>query len=138
VFGGLDPGVAVKSPTVVLDELIAEMGDGSGPVERVIADWSGPEVSMAAAIQQGAPRVLAMSVIEELGRTWGATGDPSWVEGVVPGRDNDDDTELDYMFALYRRPRVYAYARLRGDTREPPSHVRMVLGVVRKLADHGD
>jgi hypothetical protein len=79
-----------------------------------------------------------MSVIEELGGTWGATGDPSWVEGVVPGRDDDDDTELDYMFALYRRPQVYAYARLRGDACEPPSHMRMILGVVRKPAGHGD
>jgi hypothetical protein len=129
----------LKGPTLVLDELIAEMGDASGPVERVIADWSAAEASIAvASIHQGAVRAFAAAVIEELGDTWGPTGDPSWVEGIVPGRDDDDDSELDYMFALYRRPRVYAYARLRGDTRDPPSGMRMILGVVRKPADHGD
>src|SRR5262245_30664591 len=115
------------------------MGNASGPVERVIADWSGIEVSAAVtSIHHGAPRVFSMSVTEELGETWGPTGDPSWVEGVVPGRDDDDDTEVDYMFALYRRPRIYAYARLRGDTGDPPSRMRMILGVVRKPANHGD
>lgn len=75
--------------------------------------------------------------MEELGQTWGATGDPTWVADLVPGY-GDEGPELDYMFALYRRPRVYAYARLRGDDEDPPAHMRLVLGVLRTPAEHGD
>jgi hypothetical protein len=81
---------------------------------------------------------MAMSVVEELGQSWGATGDPTWVDGLVPERGSEDGPEMDYMLALYRRPRIYAYARLRGDGGDPPGQMRMILGVIRKPADHGD
>lgn len=124
---------ASGSPTPILDELIHQLGARSGPLERVIAEWHGPAVGQAAtAIDRGAPRERAFEVIEELGRTWGATGDPSWVDGLVAGWPNVRDSgEIDYMFSLYRRPGVYAYARLRGDASEVVSYMKLVLGVVR-------
>jgi hypothetical protein len=123
--------------TDVLERLIRRMRDQSGPVEEVIGQWTGPEVEVAAASGLGARRVMAMAVVEELGSSWGASGDPTWVDGLVPGRD-DDGREVDYMFALYRRPQVYAYARLRGDSGDPPTFMRMILGVLRKPQDHRD
>jgi hypothetical protein len=123
--------------TDVLERLIAQMGDGTGPCEQVIGEWTGPEVAQAAAsVEEGAPRESAMAVVEELGDTWGATGDPTWAHGLVPGHGDDDGPETDYMFALYRRPRIYAYARLRGDSGYPPEWMRLIVGVVRKPADH--
>jgi hypothetical protein len=125
--------------TDVLERLIGQMGEQAGPVEEVIGEWRGPEVALAAtSTSEGAPRALAASVVKELGATWGATGDPAWVEGLVPGHGEDEGPELDYMFALYRRPRIYAYARLRGDSGDPPESMRMILGVIRKPQDHGD
>jgi hypothetical protein len=77
-------------------------------------------------------------VIQELAETWGPTGDPSWVDGLVPGRPDDDKApEGDFMFGLYRRPGIYAYARLRGQPRESPSSMRLIVGVLRKPPDHG-
>jgi hypothetical protein len=129
----------MSNATAVLEQLIQRMGDGSGPVERVIGQWSAEDVPLAAAaLPKGAPWAMAMSVVEELGESWGATGDPTWVDGLVPERGSEDGPEMDYMFALYRRPRIYAYARLRGDCGDPPGHMRMILGVIRKPADHGD
>jgi len=125
--------------TEILERLISRLGDESGPLEHFVAEWTGPDVVLAAkSIDGGAPREMAMSVVDELGESWGPTGDPTWVEGVVPGFGDDDGAELDYMLALYRRPRIYAYARLRGDAGDPPSKMRLILGVVRKPPDHGD
>jgi len=123
--------------TDALERLIRRMGNEAGPIEELVAEWSGPEVLLAASSgHEGAPRVAALSVVAEPCGTWGATGDPAWVDGLVPDRPHDDSRERDYMFALYRRPRIYAYARLRGD--DPPTRMRMVLGVIRKPDDHGD
>jgi hypothetical protein len=129
--------------TDLLEELIRRLGDDSGPVERVIGEWTGPEVGLAAdSVTGSAPRDFALSVVEELGKTWGATGDPTWVNGLVPGhgveQPTGDESEIDYMFSLYRRPRIYAYARLRGDSRHPPNQMRLILGVMKKPEDHGD
>jgi hypothetical protein len=123
--------------TDVLERLIQRMGSEPGPVEEVVGEWTGPEVEVAASSGRGAPRAMAMSVVDELGKTWGPTGDPSWVDKLVPGLD-DDGAEMDYMFALYHRPRIYAYARLRGDSGHPPAFMRMILGVIRKPPTHGD
>ncbi len=102
----------MSSATAVLEQLIDRMGDGSGPVERVIGQWNGDEVPLAAASAlKGTPWLMATAVVEELGKSWGATGDPTWVDGLVPDRGSEDGPELDYMFALYRRPRIYAYPR---------------------------
>ena len=129
----------MTSATDVLEQLIGQMADGQGPIERVIGEWHGPEVEIAASsISDGEPRRHAMSVVDELGESWGATGDPTWVDGIVPERGGQDGAELDYMFSLYRRPRIYAYARLRGDAGDPPRKMRLILGVVRKPPDHGD
>ena len=125
--------------TDVLERLIRQMGDHAGPVEEVIGEWTGRDVALAAtSVSEGEPRELAICVVEELGATWGATGDPTWVKGLVPGHGEDEGPEMDYMFALYRRPRIYAYARLRGDAGDPPAWMRMTLGVIRKPTDHGD
>jgi hypothetical protein len=80
---------------------------------------------------------MAMSVVDELGESWGPTGDPTWIEGLVPGY-GDHEPEIDYMVAPYRRPRIYAWARLRGDSGDKPAHIRMILGVMKKPSDHGD
>ena len=45
---------------------------------------------------------------------------------------------MDFMFALYRRPAVYAYVRLRGEDSDSPAFMRLVLGVLRKPVDHTD
>jgi len=114
------------------------MGEASGPVEEVIGEWSGQDVELAVvSASKGAPRVMANSVVAELGETWGNTGDPTWVDGLVPGRDDLAAPEQDFMFALYRRPRIYAYARLRGDA-DPPTRLQMILGVIRKPPEHWD
>ena len=127
----------MTSATETLERLIRRMGEQAGPVEEVIGEWTGPEVAVAASSgNDGVPRAAALSVVEELGRSWGATGDPAWVDGLVPGRPDGDSPEVDFMFALYRRPRIYAYARLRGD--DAPTKMRLVLGVIRKPQDHGD
>jgi hypothetical protein len=66
---------SMGNATDVLERLIRQMGDQAGPVEEVIGEWTGREVSVAAtSVSEGAPRELAMSVVEELGETWGATG----------------------------------------------------------------
>lgn len=125
--------------TAVLEELIKELGDRPGPVERIIGEWRGADAAEAlGSIDRGVVRQTALEVVEELGKTWGATGDPSWVDGFVPGRPDDHATrETDYMFSLYRRAGIYAYARLRGEDSDSPSSVGLVLGVLRKPADHG-
>ena len=129
----------MRNATEVLEELIRQMGDGQGPIERIVGEWHGPEVEVAAAsMEDGEPRRHAMAVVDELGESWGATGDPTWVEGLLPEPVKEDRPELDFMFALYHRPRIYAYARLRGDDGDPPRSMRMILGVLRKPADHGD
>src|SRR5688500_6680966 len=82
---------SMSHATDVLERLIGQMGEEAGPVEEVIGEWTGPEVALAAtSASEGAPRVVAMSVVEELGATWGATGDPTWVEGLVPGHGEDE------------------------------------------------
>jgi hypothetical protein len=40
--------------------------------------------------------------------------------------------DKDYMFALYLRDGVFAYARLRGQTTDKPAHMRLILGVLRE------
>jgi hypothetical protein len=81
------------------------------------------------------PGAMAMSVVDELGESWGPKGDPTWVEGLVPGY-GDHEPEVDYLFALYQKPRIYAWARLRGDSGDPPAHMRMILRVITKPPDH--
>ena len=128
----------MRTATEVLEGLIHRMGEASGPVEEVIGEWSGQDVELAVvSASKGAPRVMANSVVAELGETWGNTGDPTWVDGLVPGRDDLAAPEQDFMFALYRRPRIYAYARLRGDA-DPPTRLQMILGVIRKPPEHWD
>ena len=125
--------------TAILESLIGQLGDQGGPIEQVVAEWRGAEVAPSlGSILQGAPRERSMELIEELGDTWGPTGDPTWVDGLIPGRpDEGGGPETDFMFGLYRRPGIYAYARLRGSSDEANPSMRLVLGVLRKPADHG-
>lgn len=125
--------------TAILESLIGQLGDQKGPIEQVVAEWQGAEVLPSlASIIHGAARERAMEVIEELGDTWGPTGDPTWVDGLVPGRPEESDgPETDFMFGLYRRPGIYAYARLRGHSDVASPSLRLVLGVLRKPAGHG-
>ena len=76
---------ASENATGVLELLIRQLGAGSGPIECVIAEWQGAAAEEAiATIDRGAVRQRALEVIEELGESWGPTGDPSWVENLVP------------------------------------------------------
>lgn len=128
---------ASQTATEVLDQLIGELGDQSGPIERVVAEWRGADAAAATiSTEQGPVRETALKVIEELGDTWGPTGDPTWVDGLVPGRPDDyEKPEMDFMFALYRRPGIFSYVRLRGENNDKPGHMRLILGVIRMPAD---
>ena len=117
--------------TEAIEELISQLGDQPGPLERVLAEWEGPEVSESVgSIHRGAPRALSSAVIEELHASWGPTGDPGWVDDLIP-TPRDDEREQDFMFALYRRSGVFAYARLSGQPANNPARMKLVVGVVR-------
>lgn len=78
--------------TRVMDELLVELGSGSGPCERVIDEYRG---NIESGIIQSSTIYPALNTriheradaaIQELRKTWGPTADPHWVDGIVPGR----------------------------------------------------
>jgi len=123
------------SATQILDELIAQLGDGSGPRERLIQEHVGSIVHPArnAGIHQRAD-----AAVQELRQTWGPTVDPSRVDGILPGRGNQpDQSEFDCYFALFRRSEFWGYVRIRAPETDTPekAYLRLVLGVIRNRGD---
>ena len=122
-----------------MDELVRQLGASAGPCERVIDVFRGrisgtgtgdsPE---ARPIHQRADRA-----IDELRTVWGPTADPQWVADLLPDRREDDDsTEFDALFALFRRPGIWGYVRVRALTAETThnAQLRLIFGVVRAKA----
>ena len=123
-----------------MDELLAELGSGSGPCERVIDEYFGNIESEAIQSSTIFPALdtpihqRADAAIQELRETWGPTADPHWVKAVVPGRGQQQDgTEFDCLFALFRRAGVWGYVRVRAPDTDTPqrAYLRLVFGVVR-------
>ena len=114
--------------TEAIEALLSGLGERSGPLEHVLADWDGPDVQESlASIERGGPRVFSLAVIEELAASWGPTGDPTWVEDLIPRRGDDED----FMFSLYHRPGFFAYARLSGEPADESTRMKLIVGVVR-------
>ena len=125
----------MNEPREVLELLVSRLVNEIGPVEAVIAEWRGSAANAVATLGHSEPQHRASAVASELRQVWGLTGDPSWVDGVVPGRPSDDDElEHDVFFALFRRPDVFAYVRLRTDSHSTPTYTRLILGAVRHQA----
>jgi hypothetical protein len=127
------------SATQVLDELIAEMGEGSGPCERVVDEYFGSIAqersgSVVYPALFGDLHDRAEEAVHELRRTWGPTADPHWVDSILPGRGRQpDEVEFDCYFALFKRKGVWGYVRMRAPETDTPEngYLRLILGVVR-------
>jgi len=121
--------------TQIMDELLTEVGSGSGPRERVIEEYSG---SIAPGPGRPAPsRTIherADAAVQELRKTWGPTASPHWVDAILPGRgEPSDGPEFDCFFALFRREGFWGYVRMRAPETDKPetAYLRLILGVVR-------
>ena len=121
-----------ESPRNVLEGLVRRLTREAGLLESVVDEWRGDTARGVARPGHSAARHRAGAVLAELHETWGAPGDPTWVDGLIPGRPTDDhEREEDFLFALFRRPGVCTYPRLRGERSSSPMHVRLILGAVR-------
>lgn len=117
----------------LVPELLDQLRRGTGPVERLIAEWAVPAgigLSTESPVHE-AGYAAAFDVIDKFRRQLGPAGDPSWVDDVVPGRDPADERGEDFVFALFRRPPAYLYVRLRGAIGPAASQLRLVAGAVR-------
>ncbi len=117
---------------------MAELAKTSGPVcERVIEEFSGGIKFGTGTADSPETRPIHMradKAVEELRSTWGPTADPSWAEGDIPGRRYDErDSEEDCFFALFRRPGVWGYVRMRALRHETPETacLKLILGVAK-------
>lgn len=117
-----------------MDELIAELSNGSGVQERVIQEHAG---SIEHSAPDGGIRERADAAVQELRRSWGPTVDPHWVDGIVPGRGPQaNESEFDGYFALFRRAGFWSYVRVRVPDTDTPerAYKRLVFGVARETA----
>ena len=124
-----------SSATKVMDELITEIADGSGPRERVIEEYVG---SIETGTGRPAPNKViherADAAVQELRKTWGPTADPCWVDELLPGRGKrQDGLEFDCFFALFHRDGFWGYVRMRASETDAPesAYLRLILGVVK-------
>ncbi len=121
------------SATQVMDELITELGSGSGPCERVVQEYLGSIVHPA---PDGGIHNRADAAVHELRKTWGPTADPHWVDDILPGRGQQpNEPEFDCYFALFHRHGVWGYVRVRvPETATPESaYKRLIFGVIRDM-----
>ena len=117
-------------------ELIAELGSGAGPCERVIDTFRGPITGsgIADSVETLPIHDRAQRVIAELRKSWGPTADPHWVADLLPDRDESKHaSKIDGLFALFRGAGIWGYVRLRGPTEatRERAQLRLILGVVR-------
>jgi len=131
--------MSFPSATQILDELIAELADGSGPHERVVDEFVGSivqehEGSMVYPVPHRAIQERADAAVQELRKSWGPTADPHWVKGIVRGRgDRSDVWEFDCYFAIFRRDNFWGYVRIRAPETDTPetAYLRLIFGVAR-------
>jgi hypothetical protein len=127
-----------------MDELIAELADGSGPRERVVQEYHGniaQERSSGDIVYPvfGDIHDEAEDAVQELRETWGPTADPRWVDDILPDRgQHPNESEFDCYFALFHRPGIWGYIRMRAPETETPEngYLRLIFGVVRKRPDN--
>ena len=124
-----------------MPELLEQLRRSGGPVERLITEWDVPAGAAALSIPAGSPvhqagYEAAFDLIDKLRGQLGPTGDPSWVDELVPGRDETEGNLTDFVFALFRHAPAYVYVRLRGGTGAAPSQLRLVMGAVRIPEGH--
>jgi hypothetical protein len=126
--------------TAVLDELLAEIGGGSGPRERVIAVYGGKvALHTGKAWSREAVYARADAAAQELRKTWGPSANPNRVDdGILSGcGDQLDESEFDCFFALFHRDGFWGYVRLRRP--EPDTtgndYLRLILGVIKDSRD---
>jgi hypothetical protein len=123
----------------IMDELVAELAAGSQSVcERVIEEFSGGLKTGTGTGDSAETRPIndrADAAIAELRKCWGPAADPSMADGVVPGRGEypSPGPEVDCLFALFRRPGLWGYVRMRALADETPetAYLKLVLGVTR-------
>src|SRR5688572_25057900 len=125
------------SATQVMDELLTELTNGSGPRERVVEEYFGSlETGTGHPARNRAIRERADAAVQELRRTWGPTADPHWVDDILRGRSKrGDESEYDCFFALFHRAGFWGYVRMRAPETDTPenAYLRLVLGVVRDV-----
>ena len=124
------------SATAAMDELVRQLGAGAGPCERVIEVFRGPISGTGTGDSPEARPIhqRAVRAIDELRTSWGPTADPDWVADLLPDRrEHNDSTEFDALFALFRRPGIWGYVRVRALTAETAHNTQLILiyGVVR-------
>jgi hypothetical protein len=117
----------------VVQMMIHQLRSSGGPLEQVISEWDVPP-GITLSIPADSPvheagYAAAFDLIDELRRELGPTGDPSWVDDIVPGRAETGEDRQDLVFALFRHPPAYVYVRLRGRV-DAASHLRLIAGVV--------
>ena len=122
------------SATLVLDELLTEIGSASGPRERVIEEYVGSIKTGTGHLEPiRAIHERADAAVQELRKSWGPAADPHWVDGILPGRgEQPDGSEFDCFFALFRRDGFWGYIRIRAPETDAPdkAYLRLILGVV--------
>jgi hypothetical protein len=122
-----------------MEELAAELAAGErAACERVIEEFSGGVKIGTGTGDSPETRPIhdrADAVIAELRKCWGPTADPSLADDVVPDRGEypSPGPEEDCLFALFRRPGLWGYIRMRASTNETPEtgYLKLVLGVAR-------
>src|SRR5258708_24092481 len=106
------------SATEVMEELIAELADASGPRESVVQQYFG---SIEHPARDGGIHERADAAVQELRRTWGPTADPYWVQDILPGRGaQPNESEYDGYFALFHREGFWGYVRVRVPETDTP------------------
>src|ERR1043166_6863182 len=108
-----------QSASEVMEELIAELAKSpQRNCERVVELFSGGIKSGTGTGDSPETRAIharADALIEELREAWGPTADPNWADDVIPGRHaRASDQEEDCLFALFRRPGIWGYVRMRA------------------------
>jgi hypothetical protein len=130
------------SATQIMDELITELADGSGPCERVVQEYFGSIVqeysgSTVYPALFGDIHDRAEEAVQELRQTWGPTADPHWVDSILPDRgQHPNELEFDCYFALFQRAGIWGYVRMRAPETDTPEtgYLRLIFGVVRGRA----
>lgn len=127
-----------QSASLIMEQLVAELAKTSGPAcERLIEEFSNGLKFGTGTADSPETRLIYMranNAVEELRGTWGPTADPSWAESDIPGRQYDErDPEEDCFFALFRRPGVWGYVRMRAlrDERAETACLKLILGVAK-------
>jgi hypothetical protein len=129
-----------QAATAIMAELVVELSTSSSSHERVIDEYHGQIGQGVSQLPSGFRAIhdKTSSIIQELRGSWGPTADPHWVNGIIPGRPPDGmQKEFDCLFALFHRPGIWGYVRLRApeDQCGDDAYLKLVLGVARDFRD---